>query len=170
MNKRYTFKVNKKLNIALYILLAVLLAGIIGNIVMISIRLTSLEPVTIITNAVSLAFTVIGFALTLSLKIALYYKLTDKGFSLIFLARVIKVKYDDILFIRHSTAERITLMYYKNYTKNGEEEITYLSLCIDPKLLDDFFATVKGYNSNVVYEEFDNLKTEMENDANDIEK
>ena len=167
MNKRYAFKINKKLNIALYILLSVLVAGIIANVVLMSLKLSAEESLNVIPNIISLVFTVLAFSLTLTLKVALFYTLSDKGFKLTYLFAVSKVKYDDILLIRESESENLTLMYHKSYTKTGTEQVTYIALCIDPKLLNDFFQTVKSYNSNVVFESYDKIKEEMENEIND---
>ncbi len=166
MNKRYTFKPTKIINIAIYTLLIALVASTITNIVLLTLEATSPDvdsTLSITSYIIGLVFSVIAFIPTLMLKVGLFYSLTDSGFRLNFVLPKIKIKYDDILFFRESESENLTLMYYKMYEKDGGEMMTYLSLCIDPKHNKDFFNTVKSYNNNVVYESFDKLKFEMEN-------
>ena len=170
MNKRYTFKLNSKLNIALYVLLAILIVGIIGIIVSMTMQLMSDETPNITASIISLVLAIIVFGFTLSLKVFLFYSLSSRGLKLIYLFPIKKIMCDDILFIRESVAENLVLLYHKIYTNDGEELISYIALCIQPKQVQDFFETVKLYNPKVIFESFDNVLEEMENNADDNQK
>lgn len=170
MNKKYAFTLNKKLNIALYALLSILATCIIGITVSVTLLLLNVESPNIFASIIGLVLSIIAFGFTLSLKIVLFYSLSKRGFMLTYFFPLLRIKYDDILFIRESISDNLVLMYHKIYTKDGEEQISYIALCIQPKLVQDFFETVKSYNHKVIFESFDELLEEMENNTDDNQR
>lgn len=136
------------------ILFAVLTIGFVVDMVFMAKDLASEapHPTAYIVSAVAI---ILILAMILMVKLGTYYIITDSQLIISYSLFKIKINLSDILTIRHSKKQALTLMYYKVYTKEGEEQVNYCAICTPPHLLQSFCEELRSANSQIIYEEFD---------------
>lgn len=154
MERKFKFVLSKKVNIAYWISVALLIVGLCVDIALLIMTMLSDSPY-ITPYITSLVLIAVILPVMLAIKFGCYYLISKDKFVFYYAFIPKKIDYSDIFLIRHSEKENLTLLYYKAYTKSGDEEVRFFSVCITSEQVNDFYKAVKEHSDTVIYEDFD---------------
>lgn len=161
MDKKYKFKLNKKINITLIAIALICIIGIICDAIFMTFAIK--DELSVTAYIISLAHLI---ALLSFIPIFIFgssYTLDKDKFtvSMCFIKKTIA--YSDLLNIRHDANINQTIMYYYTYNKSGEQLVSMLYLNIDSKNLDSFVQDLKDKNNMIIYDIFNKEENNAKN-------
>ena len=161
MDKKYKFKLNKKINITLIAIALICIIGIICDAVFMSFAIK--DELSVTAYIISLALLIALLAFIPIFIFGSSYTLGKDKFtvSLCFIKKTIA--YSDLLNIRHDANINQTIMYYYTYNKSGEQLVSMLYLNIDNKNLDSFVQDLKDKNNMIIYDIFNKEEDNAKN-------
>ena len=161
MDKKYKFKLNKKINFTLVTIVLICIIGIICDAVFMSFAIK--DELSVTAYIISLALLIALLAFIPIFIFGSSYTLGKDKFtvSLCFIKKTIA--YSDLLNIRHDANINQTIMYYYTYNKSGEQLVSMLYLNIDNKNLDSFVQDLKDKNNMIIYDIFNKEEDNAKN-------
>ena len=141
MDKKYKFKLNKKINFTLVTIVLICIIGIICDAVFMSFAIK--DELSVTAYIISLALLIALLAFIPIFIFGSSYTLGKDKFTLSMCFIKKTIAYSDLLNIRHDANINQTIMYYYTYNKSGEQLVSMLYLNIDKKNLDSFVQDLK---------------------------
>ena len=155
MDKKYKFKLNKKINFTLVTI------GIICDAVFMSFAIK--DELSVTAYIISLALLIALLAFIPIFIFGSSYTLGKDKFTLSMCFIKKTIAYSDLLNIRHDANINQTIMYYYTYNKSGEQLVSMLYLNIDKKNLDSFVQDLKDKNNMIIYDIFNKEEDNAKN-------
>ncbi len=152
MDKKYKFKLNKKINFTLVTIVLICIIGIICDAVFMSFAIK--DELSVTAYIISLALLIALLAFIPIFIFGSSYTLGKDKFTLSMCFIKKTIAYSDLLNIRHDANINQTIMYYYTYNKSGEQLVSMLYLNIDNKNLDSFVQDLKDKNNMIIYDIF----------------
>ncbi len=152
MDKKYKFKLNKKINFTLVTIVLICIIGIICDAVFMSFAIK--DELSVTAYIISLALLIALLAFIPIFIFGSSYTLGKDKFTLSMCFIKKTIAYSDLLNIRHDANINQTIMYYYTYNKSGEQLVSMLYLNIDKKNLDSFVQDLKDKNNMIIYDIF----------------
>ncbi len=161
MDKKYKFKLNKKINITLIAIALICIIGIICDAVFMTFAIK--DELSVTAYIISLALLIVLLAFIPIFIFGSSYTLGKDKFtvSLCFIKKTIA--YSDLLNIRHDANINQTIMYYYTYNKSGEQLVSMVYLNLDSKNLDSFVQDLKDKNNMIIYDIFNKEEDNAKN-------
>ncbi len=161
MDKKYKFKLNKKINFTLVTILLICIIGIICDAVFMSFAIK--DELSVTAYIISLALLIALLAFIPIFIFGSSYTLGKDKFTLSMCFIKKTIAYSDLLNIRHDANINQTIMYYYTYNKSGEQLVSMLYLNIDNKNLDSFVQDLKDKNNMIIYDIFNKEEDNAKN-------
>jgi len=152
MDKKYKFKLNKKINFTLVTIVLICIIGIICDAVFMSFAIK--DELSVTAYIISLALLIALLAFIPIFIFGSSYTLGKDKFTLSMCFIKKTIAYSDLLNIRHDANINQTIMYYYTYNKSGEQLVSMLYLNIYNKNLDSFVQDLKDKNNMIIYDIF----------------
>lgn len=161
MEKKFKVKLNKKVDMMLYIVIAICAVGLICDIAFMSLAIKiKAKYVAYIVSGVLLLLLLFYIAI---MKFGSYYTIDDNNFVTTLCLIKKKVEFSDILNIRHDKNTNKTIMYYHTYPKNGDKLVAMQYINVSSGDLDTIVTTLKEKNNMIIYDVFNEEKSNDEN-------
>ena len=161
MDKKYKFKLNKKINFTLVTIVLICIIGIICDAVFMSFAIK--DELSDTAYIISLALLIALLAFIPIFIFGSSYTLGKDKFTLSMCFIKKTIAYSDLLNIRHDANINQTIMYYYTYNKSGEQLVSMLYLNIDKKNLDSFVQDLKDKNNMIIYDIFNKEEDNAKN-------
>ncbi len=161
MDKKYKFKLNKKINFTLVTIVLICIIGIICDAVFMSFAIK--DELSVTAYIISLALLIALLAFIPIFIFGSSYTLGKDKFTLSMCFIKKTIAYSDLLNIRHDANINQTIMYYYTYNKSGEQLVSMLYLNIDKKNLDSFVQDLKDKNNMIIYDIFNKEEDNAKN-------
>ncbi len=161
MDKKYKFKLNKKINFTLVTIVLICIIGIICDAVFMSFAIK--DELSVTAYIISLALLIALLAFIPIFIFGSSYTLGKDKFTLSMCFIKKTIAYSDLLNIRHDANINQTIMYYYTYNKSGEQLVSMLYLNIDNKNLDSFVQDLKDKNNMIIYDIFNKEEDNAKN-------
>ncbi len=161
MDKKYKFKLNKKINFTLVTIVLICIIGIICDAVFMSFAIK--DELSVTAYIISLALLIALLAFIPIFIFGSSYTLGKDKFTLSMCFIKKTIDYSDLLNIRHDANINQTIMYYYTYNKSGEQLVSMLYLNIDNKNLDSFVQDLKDKNNMIIYDIFNKEEDNAKN-------
>ena len=161
MDKKYKFKLNKKINFTLVTIVLICIIGIICDAVFMSFAIK--DELSVTAYIISLALLIALLAFIPIFIFGSTYTLGKDKFTLSMCFIKKTIAYSDLLNIRHDANINQTIMYYYTYNKSGEQLVSMLYLNIDNKNLDSFVQDLKDKNNMIIYDIFNKEEDNAKN-------
>ncbi len=161
MDKKYKFKLNKKINLTLIAIGLICTIGIICDAVFMNFAIKDELPIT--AYIISLVLLLVLMAFIPIFIFGSSYTLGKDKFTLSMCFIKKTIAYSDLLNIRHDANINQTIMYYYTYNKSGEQLVGMLYLNIDNKNLDSFVQDLKDKNNMIIYDVFNKEEDDAKN-------
>lgn len=161
MDKKYKFKLNKKINFTLVTIVLICIIGIICDAVFMSFAIK--DELSVTAYIISLALLIALLAFIPIFIFGSSYTLGKDKFTLSMCFIKKTIAYSDLLNIRHDANINQTIMYYYTYNKSGEQLVSMLYLNIDKKNLDSFVQDLKDKNNMIIYDVFNKEEDDAKN-------
>ena len=161
MDKKYKFKLNKKINFTLVTIVLICIIGIICDAVFMSFAIK--DELSVTAYIISLALLIALLAFIPIFIFGSSYTLGRDKFTLSMCFIKKTIAYSDLLNIRHDANINQTIMYYYTYNKSGEQLVSMLYLNIDNKNLDSFVQDLKDKNNMIIYDIFNKEEDNAKN-------
>ena len=161
MDKKYKFKLNKKINFTLVTIVLICIIGIICDAVFMSFAIK--DELSVTAYIISLALLIALLAFIPIFIFGSSYTLGKDKFTLSMCFIKKTIAYSDLLNIRHDANINQTIMYYYTYNKSGEQLVSMLYLNIDNKNLDSFVQDLKNKNNMIIYDIFNKEEDNAKN-------
>ena len=161
MDKKYKFKLNKKINFTLVTIVLICIIGIICDAVFMSFAIK--DELSVTAYIISLALLIALLAFIPIFIFGSSYTLGKDKFTLSMCFTKKTIAYSDLLNIRHDANINQTIMYYYTYNKSGEQLVSMLYLNIDKKNLDSFVQDLKDKNNMIIYDIFNKEEDNAKN-------
>lgn len=161
MDKKYKFKLNKKINFTLVTIVLICTIGIICDAVFMSFAIK--DELSVTAYIISLALLIALLAFIPIFIFGSSYTLGKDKFTLSMCFIKKTIAYSDLLNIRHDANINQTIMYYYTYNKSGEQLVSMLYLNIDNKNLDSFVQDLKDKNNMIIYDIFNKEEDNAKN-------
>ncbi len=161
MDKKYKFKLNKKINFTLVTIVLICIIGIICDAVFMSFAIK--DELSVTAYIISLALLIALLAFIPIFIFGSTYTLGKDKFTLSMCFIKKTIDYSDLLNIRHDANINQTIMYYYTYNKSGEQLVSMLYLNIDNKNLDSFVQDLKDKNNMIIYDIFNKEEDNAKN-------
>ena len=161
MDKKYKFKLNKKINFTLVTIVLICIIGIICDAVFMSFAIK--DELSVTAYIISLALLIALLAFIPIFIFGSSYTLGKDKFTLSMCFIKKTIAYSDLLNIRHDANINQTIMYYYTYNKSGEQLVSMLYLNIDKKNLDSFVQDLKDKNNMIIYDLFNKEEDNAKN-------
>lgn len=161
MDKKYKFKLNKKINFTLVTIVLICIIGIICDAVFMSFAIK--DELSVTAYIISLALLIALLAFIPIFIFGSSYTLGKDKFTLSMCFIKKTIAYSNLLNIRHDANINQTIMYYYTYNKSGEQLVSMLYLNIDNKNLDSFVQDLKDKNNMIIYDIFNKEEDNAKN-------
>ena len=161
MDKKYKFKLNKKINFTLVTIVLICIIGIICDAVFMSFAIK--DELSVTAYIISLALLIALLAFIPIFIFGSSYTLGKDKFTLSMCFIKKTIAYSDLLNIRHDANINQTIMYYYTYNKSCEQLVSMLYLNIDNKNLDSFVQDLKDKNNMIIYDIFNKEEDNAKN-------
>ena len=161
MDKKYKFKLNKKINFTLVTIVLICIIGITCDAVFMSFAIK--DELSVTAYIISLALLIALLAFIPIFIFGSSYTLGKDKFTLSMCFIKKTIAYSDLLNIRHDANINQTIMYYYTYNKSGEQLVSMLYLNIDNKNLDSFVQDLKDKNNMIIYDIFNKEEDNAKN-------